>query len=465
MKSRERFKSLFTFPNLVLFGIIVLSVFFRFWELSARSGFDSDQEVAAWTAKQLLIDHKPTLLGVITSSGNIFLGPLYFYLYALPMIFTKMNPIGQLFLSSLVGVVTTIVFYLVGKNLFSQKVGLAAAFIHAVSLLFSNGERPIWNVSPVLLICVLIYWCYFKISIGIKKYWLYLLALMGLLLHFHLTGIFFIPTTVIFFLYLVLVKKTIAKRDLYYILWGVLFFGLLLSPLLFFDLRHNFMNSRNILVFFLEGGGISKEFFVKIPHSFLDEINILSSTLSLPWILGIFVFLAGFILLAKRHTTFFIVVFILFLITSFGFSLFNGQITSYYYLLLFPPAILGISLLLDYLFSLNQWGKLTALLFVCFLLYVNSKEFFRQTMSFSFATKEKVVKFITTRAKNKPYYVSYSIEYGRNFGFKYLFWQSKKEPSTTLIHPIYTIVLPDNFGGIKPDLKINDIGIVLPKDN
>ena len=100
---------------------------------------------------------------------------------------------------------------------------------------------------------------------------------------------------------------------------------------------------------------------------------------------------------------------------------------------------------------------------MAFLLIFNYQGFKENKSSFSFAAKQKIVSFITANANNKPYSVSYSIEFGRNFGFEYLFWLSRFPPQQKLIKPVYTIVIPSNYGGIKPDLTIEDIGLVLPK--
>ncbi len=462
MKLKTRVKKFFTLSRLILLGIIFLSIFFRFWQLTQRAGFEADQETAAFMAKQILLDRKPTLLGAITSSGNIFLGPLYFYLYTIPMIFTGFNPAGQLFLSSLTGVATTAAFYFLGAKMFNRGVGLIAAFLHAVSLIFSGAERPAWNVSQILLIYLFIYYCYFQISLGMKKYWLYLVALIGLVLNFHFTGIFFIPATVLYFLYLAIVSKKINKQDIFYLSGGLLLFILFLLPLIIFDLRHNFLNSKNILEFFLTGESSGREVLAKIPYSLKDEFYVLSGIFLLPGFFSALLFLFSFQTLAQKYGQFFVAVLILYITASFGFAIFNGRITSYYYLLFFPPLVLGFSLFLVSLSRKNRSFKSLVLIFLIFLLSVNTKEFLAQKTSFSLATKEKVVNFIVAKAGGKPYSVSYSVDYSRNFGFKYLFWQSGYSPREQLKPPIYTIVLPDNYGGIKPDLKIDDIGIVLP---
>lgn len=444
--------------------VILLSIFFRFWQLPERISFEADQETVAFMAKQLLVDHKPTLLGVITSSGNIFLGPFYYYLYALPMIITGMNPVGQAILSSLIGVSTTILFYVVGKKMFSKEVGLLAAFFQATSVMVIGLERPIWNVTGAFFIFILVYYCFYEIGSGNKKYWTYLLMLIGLGLHFHLTAIFFIPTAILYFLYLVWRTKKINSDDIKYILLGISSFVLLLFPLILFDFRHNFINSKNVIAFFL-GDGINQNYIAKVQQVIVDEITILVSIIHLPVLIGAGFFVGIIVLLGKVHKNLAILNVLLFLVVSFGFALFKGQVTSYYYLLLFPMVILGFSNLLVQIVRLKQISLVLLFIYLGFLLTANAKTFLGQKTSFSLFTKQKVVHYITTQADNKPYYVSYSVDRARNFGFTYLFWLNGHIPSSTLIKPVYTIVIPFDYGGIKPDLTIDDVGLVLPKEN
>jgi hypothetical protein len=224
------------------------------------------------------------------------------------------------------------------------------------------------------------------------------------------------------------------------------------------------LNSKNILTFFTGGSGIGQSFIGNIPKITNDIFLTFTGFLHLPFFLSLFVFAGTIYFLAKNRLSFFAAVVILYLTGILGFSLFKGQITNYYYLLFFPPFIFGLSLLSDFLVGLNRATTVLVVLYLTGLLFINSYNFLFQTTSFSFATKEKVVNFITSKADKKPYYVSYSIEYGRNFGFSYLFWLSQKEPSRDLRDPVYTIVIPSDFGGIKPDLLINDIGVVMPKN-
>ena len=342
--------------------ILLISSFFRFYNLTQKVGFEYDQEATAWAAKQLLVDHKPVLLGMKTSVGNIFIGPLYFYLYSLPMVITRMNPIGQFFLSSLIGVLTTLIIYLVGKSIYNKRVGLFAGFFHAISMVFIGWERPVWNVSGILLLSVIIYYLYYKINQN-RKYWPLLFFAIGIFLHFHFTGIFYIPVTILFIGYL-LINKKIKKDDIKFIFIGLILLFTTFLPLIIFDLRHGFINSSNLAAFLSGEGGNKFEFINKIPQILQNEISVTTSFLHLPLYLNILLLAVIFIVHFKIHKSLFYINAILFGVVLLGFSMFRGQVTNYYYLILFPAVIYGVSYVVNWLSEKNKAASLLIIFYL-----------------------------------------------------------------------------------------------------
>lgn len=50
--------------NLAFLIIVFLSIFFRFYELEIRTVFSYDQEATPIAIQRILVDHRPTLIGV-----------------------------------------------------------------------------------------------------------------------------------------------------------------------------------------------------------------------------------------------------------------------------------------------------------------------------------------------------------------------------------------------------------------
>ena len=73
--------------------------------------FLGDEGRDVLVVKRILVDHKFTLLGPATSIGNMYLGPLYYYLMIIPMALSCLNPLGPAMKVALFGVITVFFVY------------------------------------------------------------------------------------------------------------------------------------------------------------------------------------------------------------------------------------------------------------------------------------------------------------------------------------------------------------------
>lgn len=65
---------------LVLISALLIGAFTRTYQLIERYSYAHDADLAVWIAKDMVIDHHPRLIGQLTSSPGIFIGPLFYYL-------------------------------------------------------------------------------------------------------------------------------------------------------------------------------------------------------------------------------------------------------------------------------------------------------------------------------------------------------------------------------------------------
>ena len=75
--------------------VLVVASFFRLYRINETLMFLGDQGRDAIVAKRMLIDHDLTLIGPVTSVGNMYLGPFYYYF----IIITYVELIYKLFYS------------------------------------------------------------------------------------------------------------------------------------------------------------------------------------------------------------------------------------------------------------------------------------------------------------------------------------------------------------------------------
>lgn len=239
---------------IILFTALASGVILRSVEVVNRNflfGFDQGRDYLA--VKNIVVDHKLTLIGSEIGAGvagfrGIFHGPFYYYLLALPFIIFRGDPYGGMILMFILGIATILLSYIIGKRLFGAKVGLLAAAIVAVSPPFIAYSRFVWNSNPAPLFILLVFYFVFLFTKkGKTKYLFWASFLSGFIYNFQLAMAIPLYFTLIIYCVLVLKLKQIKQ-------YGALFLGAILafSPMLLFEIRHNFQAVKGIWVYMFD---------------------------------------------------------------------------------------------------------------------------------------------------------------------------------------------------------------------
>ncbi len=217
--------------NKKLVIIFTLALFLRIFHLAenAQFGYDEARDVIA--EKQILSGDL-TLLGPESLIGQkiIYFGPWHYYLMAPALAFSNFDPLGPYFWTAFLGAVTAVIL--------AANFGAVAGFFYAVFPPAVIYNRWAWNPNTVPLFISLSLLFFSR-----KKFFL-AGVFIGLATQLHYTAalalIFFInPKTVLGFLI------------------GI-------SPILIFDLRHNFLYARSLLELFsnFNGRGLTWHYFL-----------------------------------------------------------------------------------------------------------------------------------------------------------------------------------------------------------
>ncbi len=232
----------------LLIAIFLLGFFLRAQEtLSGNFLFLKDQGRDLLAVKSIVIDKKPTLIGPYTGLQAVFQGPLYYYTLAIPFAFSGGDPRAIMWLMLAVSMAAIYVGYLVGKTFFSAEVGLATAFLFAVSPAAAAAATFIWSpffVLPLSTLCL--YFLLRWIKNGHKKSFLLLAGSLGLLFHFEIAFAAPFTITTLLIAWFIARKKRFSFPFISFI--GILI--LFLSPLILFDFRHDFLTTKSLLKFF-----------------------------------------------------------------------------------------------------------------------------------------------------------------------------------------------------------------------
>lgn len=252
----------------LLITVLALATFLRFYKLSGYMTFLGDEGRDAIVIKNMLIDHHFPLIGPPTSVGNIYLGPLYYYMMAIPMAIFWLNPVAAAGLNAFLGVLTTVFIYYLGKTWFNRQAGLIAAYLYAISPVTIIYSRSSWNPNPAPFFALTAVFSLYRLHKTGNFLWLILTGLsVGAALQMHYLAAILIPTAAIIVIWEVIFRirrKLILKKPLSGILSGVFSFMLIMSPLFWFDLKHNFLNYRAITELLSGGSVVKADIFANI---------------------------------------------------------------------------------------------------------------------------------------------------------------------------------------------------------
>ncbi len=363
-----------------------MGIFLRFYKLTGFATFLGDQGRDAIVVKRILtLEHLPAI-GAPTSVGQVYLGPFYYYFIAPWLALFNLNPIGLVVGAAFFSCLYLLINYLIVKELFNNKVALISTILLSFSSVLIDFSRFSWN--PNLLPLFTLLTVYFVIKSLKTNKWYYF-ALFGAFLSFdiqlHYLALFLIPPIgiLIFNKYrqgiaLSLQKnitiKQLISQSLNFLISvsAFLFFSF---PLIIFDLRHQFLNTKNFIALFQSSG---TSFLTKI-NSFFDSfyfLNLYSFHINLNkflvYLLLLFLLLA-FVTLIKRSSN--LKIFLLFfLLTMLGMSFYSGPKHPHYFGLIYPLYYVIISYFLVFPKE-SLWGKFLTIFFVFGFIFLNFQKY------------------------------------------------------------------------------------------
>jgi len=234
--------------------------------------------------KRMIVDHEFRLLGTQTSLPGMYLPPFYYYTILPVLWLFRLNPVGIDIYSALVGVLSVPLVFFVANKIFGKPAGIFSAGLFAVSPLVVELTRRAWNPNTLpFFILLTFYFVYRYFKEKQIKDFLLSFGFYGYSLSLHFGAWTLLPLFVGIWLFRLVqqikLKGLRGMRDLG-LLGGLGIFGFFVSPLLIFELRHNFFLTSQAKVFFFDGGHIgptSGNFVESLTSSLVALFTILIS--------------------------------------------------------------------------------------------------------------------------------------------------------------------------------------------
>jgi 4-amino-4-deoxy-L-arabinose transferase-like glycosyltransferase len=362
---------------IVLIAFFAAHLFFRFYLLNERLSFGWDQVDNAWAAKNIIVDHRYPLLGMVAKGNSGFnIGPLYYYLIALVYWIFHLNPIASGVTAGLTSIFTFLVIYFVAKKLFSQNIALIAVGIHTISNFIIVSDRSQWPVNLIAPVSFLVFYALYNVLIGKTKYLLLLALVIGFSFHVHFTSIF----------YLIIVLLSLPffpwkKQTFKYILLSIPIFMLFLIPNILTEV-YSKNSQTNSLVGYLNTyyHGFHLTRVLQLAHDAFVEFQLIMMGWfhDLNYLLVIVFFIIYFFLKPSRKKFIMSYLVVLwFVVPWFVFATYKGEISNYYFFSTRPLAILILAYLTYWIFSFkNYFIKIAIVIFWLYFSYVNIRLFF-----------------------------------------------------------------------------------------
>lgn len=246
-----KLKQLALKPSFWLLSLIIaLAAFLRFYNLPHNVMFEGDQGRDALIVSQIFKDNDPVFIGPVTSVGNMYLGPLYYY-FMLPFLWLSYpSPLGPVYAVAILNILAVYLIYKFGRQMFDKQTGLLAAFFMAVSSVAVTYSRFSWNPNLAPLFGLLMIYFNWK-ALTKPKNWIWVFSCFAVLIQLHYLSLLAIAGAGLTWLWqLAQTWKNQDERkqkitELFkFTLLGSLVFLISLVPLILFDFKHGWLNAK-----------------------------------------------------------------------------------------------------------------------------------------------------------------------------------------------------------------------------
>lgn len=428
---------------LVYFGILLIAFNFLIliWKAPSLFVFGLDEEYQTTLAMSLVKDLHPIWIGVSAANTGFYLGPAFTYLTALFLFISRGDPLILSYAAVALSLVTVLSLYYVTQKLFNTKTAFIALLLYSFSSLLINYDLRFWNPSPVPLVSIWLIYSLYKLKNDFR--WIVLtLSLLALSLHFHLSLLVFWPIT-----FLILLQNR-KKIDIKWLVLGIVAYLLFVSPLIVYDLNHNFDNLKTPLRLLTSLStslpGDSSSHFLSLLQS-IGNLVIPQQSLLIGIVLSVMIL--GVLVLRLRSSRFdpLSLAIILFTIT---YLIYPGRVYGYYLLALYPLLAILLSSYLEKISPLFISGLL--LLFIVSNLYY----FLNQDISHGLMAKKVLIETTGKQIGNSSYELLTVGDYREYGGWRYLFRYYSGMPLRSSADTYFGWIYPEEISSATPSGQV-----------
>lgn len=387
--------------------------------------FLADQGRDAIIARRIATFEKLPLIGPPSSIGEVFLGPFYYYLVAPFMWLTRMHPVGLALGVGVLSIIALIVIYLIVRKAVSHSFAFFFTTVLATSGLLVSVGRFSWNPNLLPYASFITLSLFYAALHGKKRVVYSLLFGLSFGLSFqlhHLAALLVLPVGIYFLLYFFTHKKNHNSFQVPVYSIGAFFVTLL--PFVIFELRHNFLNTNNLISLFTEQNLVSSGPFFNRITDIITAMMKFAWGFSLSPAVLVFLFLGAIgitaFVLWKKPQPFILVHLISAVSLVFGLSRVNAAAIPHYYHIVYA-SLYCITVYLIY----SLFGKKFVLLTLVFISLFFASQFSTYEFLWGKAARQdespKIVgEFIAKQTRGKRINLAtYPVEFTSRDSYQY----------------------------------------------
>ncbi len=391
-------------------AVLAMAVFFRLYRIDQYMIFLGDEGRDAQIIKEMVSIHHFPLIGPPSSVGNIYLGPIYYYMMFPPMFLFSLSPVAASVMVGLIGVLTVALIYYLGKKFFSRKAGLMASFLYAISPVTIAYSNFSWNPNPLPFFALIFIFSLYKLNQSGNFLWIILTgASLAVSLQMHYLSLILIPIAGILWAGEIWNRKSqnksiknLAKGSIL----AILTFLILMSPLFWFDLRHDFLNYKAVTSLLssntIQGNILNN--LSKIPKLFSYNLvgrYMTGENIFLEAVVSILILFA-----LLRRSWPFLALGVWLIVGLIGISFYNGEVYDHYLNFLNPVPFLLLGSIASINFTKN-WKRISSwgvIILVIILAFVNlQKNPQLKSPQNQLKKTQDVVKFVIQKTNGKDF--------------------------------------------------------------
>lgn len=239
----------------LLLFILIVSAFMRLYKIGDYMTFLGDEGRDVIIVKRFVTQGDIMLIGPGTSIGNMYLGPLYYYLMAPALLLAGYSPVGPAVMIALMGIATVFLVWFTTREWFGRRAALVASLLYAIAPTVIIYSRSSWNPNIMPFFALLAIWGIWKVWHDQKHWWLIVVGVsLAAALQSHYLGLLLVAPLGLFWFFASVIAYRAHRMKSFVIstVLMIIVFLLLMSPLAVFDLRHNYMNFNALKAFFTD---------------------------------------------------------------------------------------------------------------------------------------------------------------------------------------------------------------------